>query len=155
VERMLKMGQYPIFISWDSTGVGNYFDHLVFLRRGSRFKYLGPLSSPFVWIEDTLRAISRIPASCTMEVRKLWAMPIGIHTDEEKAVDRSRAILCGQKEFDLRDDARRQGQEVSDYITALNPVKLVSSPFMDGLGAGAWQSMLRRTDFVLRRSDSF
>lgn len=155
VKPMLEMGQYPVFISWDSTGLGNYGDHVWTLRRGVRSPVAGPLSSPFVLLEDTLRSIARFPSSIYNEVHKLLVMPIWYHATEENAVDGAQADLCTQKQFDIRDAAPRVGQNSKDFITAANPVKFFTAPFVDGLGSGAWQSMLHRTDFVLRRSNSF
>jgi len=41
------------------------------------------------------------------------------------------------------------------YKTIFNPIKLVTAAFVDGFGAGSWDSMLRRTDLVLSRAKAF
>lgn len=72
---MLADCKYPLFISWRSQFLGNYSDHLLFLRHGEYISdgknffdtlsslIKGPLVSPFVLTEDLLRAAARYPAS--------------------------------------------------------------------------------------------
>ncbi|MNP10432.1 alpha/beta hydrolase fold protein [compost metagenome] len=41
------------------------------------------------------------------------------------------------------------------YWTVWNPVKFLTAPFLDGLGTGAWDSMLRRADLVLTKKQAY
>ena len=155
---MLEDCKYPVFVSWRSGFPGNYLDHLALLRQGvysspenfppSRFAdwaalIEGPLSSPFVLVEDTLRAISRIPARS-----------YHVLVDENRALQQvvsSQESYAKVAKVHYHDEASDEGLEIEDWWSIANPIKLLSAPAIDGFGTGAWDSMLRRTDFVLHK----
>ena len=147
---MLADKKYPLFISWDSSGGSNYADHLFQLRRGVKAEYLGPLSSPFVFIEDMLRSASRIPASTYNILIGQNSVPIFLENEEEESARMNMQRIRSQG-FTLHDNPNDTGHTFWDWWSILNPIKLVSAPFVDGLGTGAWNSMLRRTDLVLMK----
>lgn len=153
-DKMLADGKYPLFISWDSAGLPNYTDHLFLLRRGIKSPILGPVSSPYVLIEDISRSIARVPASTYYVLFGQNSVLSNFDSKEEAAVKESLNELESQKQFVIH-KACNSGLNLKDYWSIINPLKLVTSPFVDGLGAGAWNSMLRRTDLVLRKTDGF
>ncbi|HLD64602.1 MAG TPA: hypothetical protein VJA19_01030 [Pseudomonas sp.] len=147
---MLADDKYPLFISWDSAALSNYSDHLFLLRNGIKARKLGPVSSPFVWLEDMLRSLARLPASTYNVVAGQNSVRINNYSPVEVAADRSLLELKAQG-FTLHNSDKDTGHTVGDWWSIWNPVKLATAPFVDGLGTGAWDSMLRRTDLVLRR----
>ena len=154
-DAMLQDGTYPLFISWDSGALGNYSDHLFLLRRGIRSPKLGPLSSPFVLAEDLLRAIARLPASTYNVIFGQNSIRIGHLSLEEKAAKASYVHLESEAKFQFHNSPNDTGHKFPDFWSLANPVKLVTAPLVDGLGTGAWNSMLRRTDLVLRKRTGF
>jgi pimeloyl-ACP methyl ester carboxylesterase len=159
---MLEDCKYPVFVSWRSGFPSNYWDHLALLRRGvysspesfpsSKIDdwaalVEGPLSSPFVLVEDTLRAISRIPARS-----------YHVLVDENRALQQvtsSQESYAKVPKINYHDGATDEGLAFGDVWSIANPIKLLSAPAIDGFGTGAWDSMLRRTDFVLHKDEQF
>ena len=169
-ETMLKDCKYPLFISWRSGFPGNYFDHLFFLRRGeyespeeseSIFEIIsafikGPIASPFVFMEDSLRAIARFPAT-TYEILVDQNMIKRNLTDESTDNDALKEVeqinTLGQHDGIHIHLPPKEDETLAftDLWSIANPVKLVTAPYVDSLGTGAWNSMLRRTDLVLAK----
>lgn len=149
---MLNDGQYPLFISWDSAGPTNYIDHLLRVRQGENKPLIGLLTSPLVLLEDISRAIVRIPVA----TYRSFADPLTVtktvfdNTEQnyQARIDKISDI------FSVSNPEPYTGVGPS-YATVWNPIKLVTAPLIDGLGTGAWDSMLRRTDLVLSRSDAY
>jgi hypothetical protein len=148
-DHILRSGQYPIYISWNSSLLTNYIDHLFKIRRGIRSPILGLVSSPFVLVEDAARSVARIPASLYNVLFGQNSVVISIRTKEEKAAVLALEALHKQG-FSIHNSPKGTGLGFWDWVTVVNPLKLVSAPFVDGLGTGAWNSMLRRTDLVLQ-----
>ncbi len=165
---MLADCKYPVFISWRSGFPSNYLDHLLFLRRGeysstgepgSFFDGMssfikGPMTSPFVLMEDTLRAVSRIPASTyhILVDQNITAQNIADNylssNEDEVSPDVNNFDSIQLHINPTRED---QGLTFEDVWSIGNPMKLFTAPYVDSLGSGAWNSMLRRTDLVLSR----
>jgi len=152
--KMIKDDKYPLFISWSSGGFTNYSDHLFLIRDGEKTPVLGVLSSPFVFLEDALRSIARIPASTYNVLFGQNSVLVNNYTNEESASDSALAEL-EELGFVIYNSPNDTGHTFGDWWSVWNPVKLLSAPFVDGLGTGAWGSMLRRTDLVLRKDDGF
>lgn len=154
-EAMLNDGQYAVFVGWNSGPFSNYFDHLFRIRKGQRRPFLGPVSAPFVLIEDMARSIAHLPAAWYMSFMDPLAITIPVEVLEEKDYDYRRGRL-DQLTFNVHSEGPYKGTGVGGtYATIINPVKLVTAPFVDGLGAGSWDSMLRRTDLVLSKAAAF
>ena len=171
---MLEDCRYPLFVSWRSGMLGNYSDHLLFLRQGvyssstslipQNFDDLtalikGPIASTFVLVEDILRGISRIPAS-TYKV--LVDNNYDIAQRLLHGADRYRRFHdTNTYRYDRVNDINYHSRASDEGLTALdvwsigNPLKLAAAPFGDSFGTGAWSSMLRRTDFVLAKDEQF
>jgi pimeloyl-ACP methyl ester carboxylesterase len=154
-QRMLKDCKYPLFISWNSAAPGNYADHLFRLRRGISSPRLGPLTSPFVLAEDVLRSLVRVPASTYNVLFGQNSVSVAYLSKEEEAAALGLHWLVEANEFQIHNTGAASGHTAADFATIANPAKLISAPFVDGLGTGAWNSLLRRTDLVLRRLRTF
>lgn len=162
---MLADCKYPLFISWRSGFPHNYLDHLLFLRRGeydstgdgsffdgaSDF-IKGPLTAPFVLMEDTLRAVSRIPAST---YHMLLDQNITLQNVAGSTLNTDNLDATGDEtqirgiHLHMQKSKDEEQLEFKDLWSIANPIKLVTAPYVDSLGSGAWNSMLRRTDLVL------
>jgi len=153
-DKILNDNKYPLFISWNAGPLTNYKDHLFFLRKGEESLILGPLSSPFILLEDSLRSISRIPTSTYNVLFGQNSVRINNYTKEEDAYNKSLGIIKSQP-FVLHNSPNDTGHNLGDWVTVWNPIKLITAPFIDGLGTGAWNSMLRRTDLVLKKDKAF
>ena len=154
-DSMLMDNKYPVFISWRSGGFSNYSDHLFSIRRGEKRNwFVGGITSPFVFAEDALRSLARIPASTYNVLFGQNSIRIGKYSKEEQYSDKALAELH-KLGFVIYNSPNDTGHGAGDFWSVWNPVKLVTAPFVDGLGTGAWNSMLRRTDLVLRRNDGF
>ena len=151
-DAMLSDCKYPLFISWDSGFPGNYSDHLFLNRRGKQAKFLGPLSSPFVFIEYSLRAVSRFPAYTYHVIfhQNKYLKSKVLPTLE---INNSQSIN-DDNQFNINRPKNNGNPNFSDLATIWNPIKLLTSPFVDSLGSGAWNSMLRRADLVLNKYDA-
>ncbi|OUS31926.1 hypothetical protein A9Q99_02200 [Gammaproteobacteria bacterium 45_16_T64] len=162
-ELMLKAKKYPLFISWDSSGPTNYWDYLMFLRRGELLSwYKTLLTVPTVIVEDFSRSIARIPASWFNMLDNNSAVAMWKESDEEKDVrwtlygriDAEGNVVVPSLEgygFNIHNHPDDNDLGIADMWSVPNPIKLVTAPIIDGLGTGAWESMLRRTDLVLLR----
>jgi pimeloyl-ACP methyl ester carboxylesterase len=150
---MLAEGQYPVFIGWNSGPFTNYFDHLFRIRKGERRPVLAPLTAPLVLAEDLARSVVRIPTALYKEVRDPLAVSLLVTTEEEEDYNERRVKL---EAAGLRVWSEPPFRGVgSSYWSAPNPLKLITAPLVDGLGSGAWDSMLRRTDLVLSKTSAF
>ncbi|WP_417787882.1 alpha/beta fold hydrolase [Stutzerimonas xanthomarina] len=150
---MLLDGQYPVFICWDSGPFTNYFDHLFRIRKGLNRPVAGALSSPIVLVEDAARSLARFPAAAYKQVADPLTVAKSINTvDEYNYQIRSRALA--DLGFSVHSEAPFVGVRNS-YWTVFNPVKFITGPFVDGLGSGSWNSMLRRADLVLTKKQAY
>lgn len=174
-DRMLEDCKYPVFISWRSGFPGNYLDHLLFLRRGvysstgddgsffdgaSSF-INGPVVSPFVLMEDSLRAIARIPASTynVLVDQNIFKRKLFDDSPDNSILSKDGADTIAVNKTDrinihLPPKGEDEDLDFSDLWSVANPMKLVTAPYVDSLGSGAWSSMLRRTDLVLANDKS-
>jgi len=131
----------------------NYWDHLVKIRKGLNRPILGPLSSPFVLLEDVGRSLVRIPSSIFKEVTDPIVVTKSVKIKSEEDYE-TRAKKLESEGFSVINRGPYVGVG-SDYYTVWNPVKLLAAPFVDGFGTGSWEGMLRRTDLVLTKNSAF
>ena len=152
---MLADGQYPVFVGWNSGPFSNYADHLFRIRKGERRPVLAALSMPFVLVEDIARSIAHIPAAWYMSVMDPLSATKAVEISQE-ADYKIRRERLKTLEFKVHSDPPYDGTGIGgSYATIINPLKLVTAPFVDGFGAGSWDSMLRRTDLVLSKALAF
>lgn len=142
-------GKYLLFISWHSGPFTNYGDHLFKLRRGANVGGLrGFASSPFIFLEDIVRSVARIPVSSYNVVFGQNSVRKKKYSVAEASADRAQSFLKS-KGFSIFDSPVNTGMTTKDWWSVANPTKLVTAPFVDALGSGAWNSMLRRADLVM------
>ena len=150
---MLEEGQYPLFVGWNSGPFTNYFDHLFRVRKGERRPALAGMSMPFVLIEDVSRSISHIPVAWYMSVMDPVTVLKSVNSKSERDFQVRMERL---KDLQVNVNSNHPFVGVGrSYATIFNPIKFVTAAFVDGLGAGSWDSMLRRTDLVLSRAKAF
>jgi len=150
---MLEEGQYPLFIGWNSGPFANYVDHLFGVRKGERRPALACFSMPFVLIEDVSRSISHIPVAWYMSVMDPIMVLESVNSKSERDFQVRMERL---KDLQVNVNSNHPFVGVGrSYKTIFNPIKLVTAAFVDGFGAGSWDSMLRRTDLVLSRAKAF
>lgn len=152
-EAMLADGYYPLFVGWNSAPFTNYFDHLFHIRKGERRPILAWLTTPFVFLEDVVRSIARLPTAWLMTVNDPLTVMKSVYSAKERDFDR-RIVRLVARGFNLISEPPYVGVGPS-FATILNPLKLATAPVVDGLGAGSWNSMLRRTDLVLSKALAF
>lgn len=153
--RMLDDNKYPIFVSWLSGPWTNYGDHLFMIRQGQRKPLYGVATFPFVFVEDTTRSVARLPASLWNLVSNQAEIAKSVNTREEKDAYKRKDLLVSEGQFRLHGDGERVGFGLRDFVQVVNPLKIIAAPLADGFGKGAWGSMLRRTDLVLRSPCSY
>lgn len=175
-DSMLDDCKFPVFISWRSGFPGNYLDHLLFLRRGeysstgesgSLFDGVtsfikGPIVSPFVLMEDSLRAVSRFPASTynvLVEQNIIRRNLFDESLDDSALADSTTANTEPSNPVDgikIHLPPKDENEELGfgDLWSVANPIKLLTAPYVDSLGSGAWNSMLRRTDLILANDEA-
>lgn len=151
---MLCEGYYPIFISWNSGFPTNYLDHLARIRKGESSLGLGIPTAPFVFVEDAARSVAHAPGAIYKEIEGPFKVAIWRTTKEERFAAQRKASLERNSQIHLINNLPTRGVGGS-YWSVLNPVKLITAPFVDGLGKGSWNAMLRRTDLVLSKSAAF
>lgn len=161
-ERILRNNQYPVFISWRASYWTNYRDRLLTMRNGERYTFepsespiesFGAIgSAPFVLAEDILRSIARIPTSYWNMIARKNALALRFSNKEKRAAEKSEENLEGS-EFRIH-GCLSSKDDIPGSIIA-NPAKLITTPLADGLGKGAWRSMLRRTDLILNSQAAF
>ena len=151
-DRMLAENKYALFISWDAGPLGNLADHLFVVRRGVQDETLGALSSPFVFLEDIARSLVRLPAA--------WFNIFVGHRltgYSEDATGRAMDAIeeANQVRLHVPSEEEYRGMPKIRTWSDLkwwNPTKLVAAPLIDGFGSGTWDSLVRRTDLVLRKA---
>jgi len=146
---MLRDRQYVVFVGWNAGGITNYFDHLLRIRAGENNPRLGIPTSPLIAIGDLTRSIVNIPTAWYRTVADPASVTTWYTNHVEIEYERRIAGLKNAG-FHVVNNGPHRGVGAS-YWTILNPVKLLTAPAVDGLGSGAWDSMLRRTDLVLSK----
>jgi pimeloyl-ACP methyl ester carboxylesterase len=166
-----NLGYYPIFINWDSGLTSSYGEHLFDVRQGRKDDknlFVGAAAAPLELIADLGRAVARAPLVWLYQIerdvetsngvqavtnkdprKQLWVdHPRLAETVElfQALLKRYRAdpknqinISIGEEEVDRSEVAAR----FASYFLTL-PLKLATSPLIDGGGTPAWDNMSRR-----------
>jgi len=147
-----KDDYYPVFVNWESGMLTSYGDHLWKIRQGRVARTLGPLSSPFYFLADMGRALTRAPATLGFQIyngakRVPVATNGAIHTASRQGFNE---ISLGENTW----DASKYAQDSSSYLFP-GVAKIVTTPLLDAIGKGGWDNMLRRTQTVFRTSGEF
>lgn len=147
-------GYYPVFVVWPSGPLSTYVEHLFWVRQGIKMettkeKMFSFLTSPFMLVADLGRAVTRLPMVIANNTRSDFETITPIRKqDRARIVDDYRELATNNYHVHIEDDySRTQDRLVRDVsYWATLPVKYVVSSLLDGLGKGAWDDMLRRTE---------
>jgi pimeloyl-ACP methyl ester carboxylesterase len=173
---ILASGSYPIFINWRSSLFSSYWEHLVAIHQGDRKPVFGAFMSPFVFGYDMGSSVLRAPvvwARQIFESARIGIKPSGStfneDTREDDECDHSLVQRLWYPQHVCKANAqytwlRNRGYDVklgandrpawNDSIIRVPawwvtlPTKLLTQPFIDGLGTPSWQTMLRRTELA-------
>uniref|UniRef100_A0A831XK10 Lipoprotein n=1 Tax=Geobacter metallireducens TaxID=28232 RepID=A0A831XK10_GEOME len=171
---------YPIFVNWDSGFVSTYFEHLTLVRQGKIEPVTGPLTAPFVFVEDTGRAAARAPIAWFRQYETDWKSTTfpnqpytngcpddyapGLHPE----IQSQNALYCvlgkgaqtpgitlslGSATGEGWYTPHMLGRFFSYWLTV--PVKYALVPVIDGYGKPAWDNMVRRTRNMYRTPGEF
>jgi pimeloyl-ACP methyl ester carboxylesterase len=156
---MLADGHYPFMIGWPTGPYDTYEDHLLHSDRG---RERGGLARSFygaaTFVEDIARSVARWIPSLGRQLENAYSVGIVARSEEEdSAQSRSKAIANRSQEWlGFVNPGRYQGVGQSLWtMIPTAPALLVSTPVVDGLGSGAWDAMLRRSDHVLTRTSVY
>ena len=163
----LMNAYYPIFLNWNSDLVDTSIEDLLYIRQGRMARVWGPVSSPFKLLVAVGSGILRTPLvwaqmlSADMNSTGLtflqWPGKRNSDVLSKELVDLYQKngpgaipIEPGQSDIQFWDKTTA----LARYVVTL-PSKLLLSPFIDGIGQGAWNNMLRRTQMLFYREEAF
>jgi hypothetical protein len=144
---------YPIFVVWNSAGIGSYWDHLWRIRRGAVWGLPAHLTALPYAIFDLVGTVASVPESWSVQalapVRSFWfncGIPcLHVAPPAHCSPLRERLVLPSRSECGSR----------ASHLTGLAPTaiaKIVTTPIADTLGGKSWNVMLRRADLLVRSS---
>jgi len=155
-EDILSRNYYPVFVVWPSGWGDTYLEHLLWVRQGVKMdttgeKVFGLLTSPLMLFSDLGRALTRLPmviANNSRSDRETFVAARKL--DGGAAVNDYQALREEGYFVQIEDDYSRVGDRLMRDVSygATLPIKYVSASLLDGLGKGAWDNMLRRTQMV-------
>ena len=164
---------YPVFVVWNSGPFSSYFQHLWSIRQGEKCDsperyYVGPLTSPFVFISDLLRGLARMPNTLVGRLnsdRDTTELPNGNSVQRWENFDRLLTMSNSTNQlvkFPMFHPPQTEGGKrnwwergihLAEYIVT-QPTKIVTLPILDGMGTEAWDFLLRRTRTMFEATDS-
>ena len=131
-ERFLKgMGDahlYSVFVNWDASLWGSLWDDLFEVRFGYRNRLVAWPTIPFSLTDRLIRGLISAPIS------------FGFQVDSGKV----NTVVEGP----LEGEEGSAGERIMNTLNSLVafPIRTSLLPFLNGLGAGAWDMMKRRID---------
>lgn len=163
--------QYPIFVNWDSGAGSSLLDHFFLVRQGEVRKVIGPITFPFILLEDTGKTVASAPINWYYQYfatdLRSWIFPEQPYDDACPEAYRSmasgyvnavNALYCAEKGSKSSNRTNislyRSNESWSDlktfgklftYLLTAPTTKLVSTPLIAGFGRPAWDIMVRRT----------
>jgi hypothetical protein len=149
-----KSNYYPIFINWESSLADSYFDHLLFIRRGVKSYTFGPALFPFFLLVDIARAVTRLPINLVYQAHGVF-FEDGI--GKELSRENAEKIKSLKIKYYVGED-----YEQSYYSTMRGviyffglPLRVVTTALIDVGGKSAWDVMIRRSQLVFQKSQTF
>ena len=142
---------YPIFVNWETGLVTSYKDHLFFVRQGERSS-AALFTWPLYLIADLGRALARLP---------LTLLDQGTQNLEEIVSDDTPSPAPdGWAEtmwLDRENEQTGAWQRTRSWMLAIVPgvARLVTTPFLDGLGRSAFLNMRRRARVLFLLDQDF
>lgn len=148
-----QMGYYPVFVVWPSGPWTTYVEHLLWVRQGIKMetkteKAFSLLTVPLMLVADLGRAVTRLPMVVANNTRSDTETIIPIRKQEAGTLYKDYTNLVQQHyQLHIEDDYSRWSDRMLRDVSynATLPVKYVFASLIDGLGKGAWDDMLRRT----------
>lgn len=145
---------YPVFINWESGLLSSYGEHVSSVRAGRKYEPRSAFGWPLIpimFVADFGKSIAKTPG--------VWAAQLttdvkagGYRNSDEWNSDRlyeqwrlASNSISVQRGSNQCTSGWIVARDVTSYAATL-PVKLVSAPFIDGLGESAWKNMYRRTE---------
>ncbi len=147
---------YPVFVVWPSGWGGTYVEHLLWVRQGIKMetkleKTFSLLTVPFMLVADLGRAVTRLPMVIANNTRSdtETITPVRKQDSGTPVKDYGEIVSKGYHVHIEDDYSRSEDRLIRDIsYNATLPVKYVFAALIDGLGKGAWDNMLRRTQTV-------
>ncbi len=163
-------GSFPIFLNWDSSLTSSYVDHLFFIRRDQDQGIIGVPFAPFYLVMDLFRGLARAPESWFESFVSDFEQVYG--SKQREITNNFREAFQNRDSRALKPNNRAYSQEIAistgidritwaERLTAFTsylitlPTKLVTKPFIDGMGRSAWENMVRRTQLLFYTPDNF
>lgn len=151
-----KTNYYPIFVVWPTGWGSTYIEHLLWVRQGIKMetkleKTFSLLTVPFMLVGDLGRAVTRLPMVIANNTRSdTETITPARKQDGGTAVKDYREIVRKGYHVHTEDDYSRWYDRLVRDVSynATFPVKYLFAALIDGLGKGAWDNMLRRTQTV-------
>lgn len=147
---------YPVFVVWPSGWGSTYVEHLLWVRQGIKMetkleKTFSLLTVPFMLVADLGRAVTRLPMVIANNTRSdtETITPVRKQDSGTPVKDYEEIVRKGYH-VHIEDDYSRWDDRLIRDISynATLPVKYIFAALIDGLGKGAWDNMLRRTQTV-------
>jgi len=157
---------HSVFVNWRSGFFTTYGEHLFSLRQGESWPYFwGPVTSPFVLIEDLGRGIVRTPMVWTYQtnsfIKTISGEKLAIWEEGAKGINVNLNALQASTpleekfgELPTLADERTKLDKVGQGL--LGGIQLVfgltTAPIFDAGGTGAWDAMKRRTELMFSKA---
>jgi hypothetical protein len=182
IRKMLEDGSYPIFVNWRSSLFSSYRDHLLFVRQGDDWGWLGVPFAPFYFAADAARAVARAPFVWWTEVRRVYRSQPMVETRTQRRARRVSEFLT--REYEGASTGGGEGDEhagaaggphggkaiavefqggergaLAGSLSALSwlltsPAKIALSPFIDSFGPSSWAIMRRRVELLFHEEEA-
>jgi len=86
-------GAYPVFINWQSNLMSSYLSHLLFVRQGHNWSWLGLIVAPVVLVKDVVSAVANVPFTILHEFDSFSkGMPYYTSPDQGKAYSVAKTL---------------------------------------------------------------
>ena len=155
-QEILNKNDYPVYVVWPTGWRDTYLEHLFWVRQGIKMETVGERvfsfsTSPLMLFADLGRALFRLPMVIASNSRSDRETLIPARKlDGGSAVRDYQALVDEGLMVHIEDDYSRAGDRLIRDLSyaATFPVKYLSASLIDGLGQGAWDNMMRRTQTV-------
>ena len=164
IPQMLEHGYYPIFMVWPTGGFDSYMEQVLRARNG-RLISSKRWAAPLYVLGDLGQGIARAPINYANQFGRFR------HYVEERDKDEYSVQTKKYGDYQIQSGTPINSQSnllFSDrvdegsidkldltFYSALTPVRVITTPFIDALGKTAWENMLRRTQTTVRRPIEF
>jgi pimeloyl-ACP methyl ester carboxylesterase len=158
---------YPIFLTWNSDGIGSLGEHLFRTRYGVINPVLAKITFPVVLASDLAAGVARSPRMLSKAVGFEIGSPFAYHDMGEAFFPKWRlarkryehfkqhtGMDINHGEFEHRSGLDQGLRFLQAFV--LFPVRYVLGPLViDGLGEEAWTIMLRRSENAFHMPNEF